>query len=210
MKVSCMMLLLCCAGSFLSAQEQSNYVLVINKDSLKVALDTEYTYTAKSGENLVIKVVQPNTLTYSDEMISFKYDKSNSVSNTVIEEGIAQCMILKSTGNGFMIQKYEKLDPSSLTKLMLTEITRESISYGYTMEEEPFKKELSSGQHLEGIKATLNYKGEKEVYTVSTFGHKDQGVIIITMLLSEDFIAADKPMIDLFLSSLQLKIPTGN
>ena len=191
----------------ISAQEQGNYVVVINNDSIKIALDKAYTYTTSSGENLAIKVVQPKRLTYDDGMISFKYDKSNSVSNTIIGDGVEQCMILKSTGNGFMIQKYESLDPSSLTQLMLNEITKESISYGYVMEEKPFKKVLGSGHQLEGVQATLTYKGEKEIYTVATYGHKDQGVIVVTMLLSEDFVAADKPLIDLFLNSLQLKIP---
>ncbi|WP_394747596.1 hypothetical protein [Spongiimicrobium salis] len=201
-------LLLLFTTEVIMGQEKGNYILVINKDSLKVALDQDYAYTTPSGEEVSLKIVQPNILTYSDEMISFKYDKSNSVSNTAIEKGIAQCMILKSTGNGFIVQKYENMNPSSLTQFMLSEITKESISYGYTMEQKTFKKELQGGQQLEGVEAILTYKGEKEVYTVATYGHKDQGIIVITMLLSEDFVAADKPMIDLFLNSLQVKIPS--
>src|SRR5690554_7823988 len=81
------------------AQEQGNYIIVINNDTLQLDLDSERQYKTKSGERLSIQLSQSDILTYSDDMISFKHDKSISVSNTVIEEGIEQCVALESTGN---------------------------------------------------------------------------------------------------------------
>ena len=136
-------------------------------------------------------------------MISFNHSKSFNVSNTKIEEGIEQCMLVSSIGNGFMVQKYKTIDPSSLTQLMLNEITKESINYGYTKSEKEFKRKLKSGQTIQGIEATLTYKGEKEVYTVATFGGKDEGIIVLTMLLTEEF-PKDSEMIRLFLDTLSI------
>lgn len=191
--------------SFLSfGQSQGNYILIINNDSIQTNLNNELLYKTSSGEELTIKIAQPELLKYSDDMIAFSYDKSLSVSNVEIDEGIEQCMIMKSTGNGFMVQKYRTIDPSSLTELMLNEIIKESINYGYSKTEKEFSKKLKSGQTIEGIQATLTYKGEKEVYTVATYGGKDEGVVVITMFLSEDY-ADDKEIIELFLETLEIK-----
>jgi len=186
------------------AQNQGNYIIIINSDSIHVNLDDELQYKTPSGEELRIEVIQPEIITYSDDMISFSHHKSLSVSDSKIDEGIEQCMIMKSTGNGFMVQKYRTFNPGGLTQFMLNEIIKESISYGYSKTEEEFSKELVSGQTIEGIRATLEYNGEKEVYTVAAYGEKDEGVIIVTMLMSEDY-PEDEEIIDLFLETLEIK-----
>jgi hypothetical protein len=188
--------------SSLTFAQNGNYILIINNDSIQISIDDTRQYETSSGEKLSLKVIQPNILTYSDDMISFNYHKSLNVSNTEIETGIEQCLVMKSTGNGFMIQKYSRINPSSLMELMLNELTKESISYGYTKKEKSFKKTLMSGQTIEGIQATLTYKGEDEIYTVAAYGKKDEGIIVITMLLNSDF--NDKNIIDLFLDTLKI------
>ncbi|PKG42866.1 hypothetical protein [Psychroflexus sp. MES1-P1E] len=190
-------------SSVIFAQNQGNYIIIINNDSIRVDINNDFSYKTTSGEELTISIIQPDILTYSDDMISFSHDKSLSVSNSKIEQGIEQCMIVKSTGNGFMVQKYQTMNPSSLTQLMLNELTKESINYGYSKSEKKFKKKLKSGQIIEGIQATLKYKGEKEVYTVATYGAKDEGIIVITMLLNEDF-KEDQEIIKLFLETLSI------
>jgi hypothetical protein len=185
------------------AQENGNYIVVINNDSIQTNDDNEVLYTTPGGETLNIKVTQPNILTYSDDMISFNHAKTLSVSNTIIDEGIEQCMAIRPTGNGFLVQKYSTIDPSSLTRLMLNEITKESISYGYTKTEETFTKKLTSGQTIEGVKATLEYKEEVEIFTVATYGGRDEGIIVVTMLLNDDF--EEQGAIDLFLNTLKIR-----
>ena len=185
------------------SQTQGNYIIIINNDSIRVDLNNQVNYTDKSGEKHTIKLIQPEILTYSDDMISFSHNKSLNVSNSIIEEGIEQCMLMQSTGTGVMVQKYKTINPSSLTQLMLNEITKESISYGYSKTEKKFSKKIKSGHTIEGIQATLTYKGDKEVYTVATYGGKDEGIIVVTMLLNDDF-EEDKVIIDLFLDTLSI------
>lgn len=187
------------------AQTQGNHILIINSDSVRIDLNEPVQYKTETGEQLTLELVQPQILTYSDNMISFKHDKSLVVSNSVLEEGMEQCMIMKSTGNGFMVQKYNNFNPSGLTRLMLDEIIKESINYGYTKTEKKYSRKIKSGQTIEGIQATLIYKGQKEVYTVATYGGKDEGILVLSMLLNDDFIE-DQDFIELFLNTLAIKI----
>lgn len=188
----------------LQGQNSGNYQLIINGDTLYLNLDEAIEYKGEKGKKMDILLTESEIKTYKDDMVSFQYHKGNGVSNTVIEEGIEQCMIMKSTGSGFMVQKYSSLDPSALTRFMLSEITKESVSYGYEKKEEDFEHTLESGQTLTGVTATLSYRGEKEVYTVASYGKKDKGIMVITMLLVEDFADNDQSMIDLFLKSLRI------
>ena len=185
------------------AQERGNFILIVNNDSIQIDLNKDINYKTPSGERLTLRVTQPEILTYSDDMISFSHDRSLQVSNSLIEEGIEQCMVIRSTGNGFMVQKYQTINPSSLIQLMLNELTKESINYGYSMTEKEFKREIKSGQTIEGVEATLTYKGEEEVYTVATYGAKDEGIVVITMLLNKDF-EEDIEIIELFLNTLSI------
>lgn len=200
---TCLSLVLFFTSALICAQDKGNYILIIENDSVRIDLNNEFKYTITSGKEVNFKLIQPDILTYADDMISFDHDNSLSVSNSVIDEDIEQCMVMQSTGNGFLVQKYKKINPAGFTRLMLDEITKESISYGYTSEETPFLKTLLSGQTIEGIQATLTYRGEKEIYTVATYGEKDKGVIVMTMSLSDN--KTDHRIIDLFLETLQLK-----
>lgn len=185
------------------AQENENYIVIINGDSIQIDLDTTIQHKTSSGDELSIKVVQPKLLTYSDDMVSFKYDKAFSISDTKINEEVSQCMVMTSTGTGFLVQRYNTIDPSSLTELMLNEIIKESLNYGYTKKEKKFKKKLISGHTIEGIQATLTYKGTEQFYTVATYGDKDEGILVVTMELNPDF--NEKKMIQTFLNTLKVK-----
>ena len=189
-------------SSLIFAQNGANYIVIINKDSIYIDLNEDFQYKTTSGDELTIRVTQPDILTYSDDMISFSYDKSLSVSNSNIDSGIDQCAAFNAIGSGFIVQKYKTMDPSSFTEEMLEEMIKESINYGYEKTEKVFEKRLSSGQSIKGIQATLTYEGEKEIYTVATYGGKDEGIIVITMLLYDG--SEDKQMIDLFLDTLKI------
>lgn len=190
-------------GSVIFGQSQGNYIVVINNDSIHIDLKKEKQYKTASGEDLTIKILQPDILTFKDDMISFNYAKSLSISKTEISPGIDQYMVMQSTGNGFIIQKYKTMDPTGLTQLMLNQITKRTNYNDYTRTEKPFKRELSSGQTIEGIQAILTNKNEELIYTVATYGADSEGIVVITMLLNENF--KDEHIIELFLNTLTIK-----
>jgi len=184
--------------------QNGNYILIVNGDSIATDLNKEL-HIKHKGKELTINLIQPDILIYEDETVSFQYPKDLKVSNAPVEEGVEQCMLVRSTGNGFLIQKYSQLNPSLLNRFMLKELTKESVSYGYSIEEEEVEVQLISGQKMVGTKATLAYQGFKEHYTVYSYGNKDTGVLVVTMLLDET-IEEDKEMIDLFLKTLIYKL----
>jgi len=188
----------------INAQDDGNYVIIINNDSISINLNNKISYTTESGDKLDISIEQPEILTYKDDMISFQHDKSLSVSNNEIERGIEQCMIVSSTGNGFIVQKYKTFNPTSLIDLMLNELIKENISYGYSKTEKDFEKKLKSGETIKGTEVTMTYRGETETYTVAAYGGKDEGILVVTMLLTEEDFPEDVKIIDLFLNTLTI------
>ena len=113
---------------FCFSQDNGNFILTINNESITIDLNETSEYKTSTGEVLSIRLTQPDILTYCDDIISFNYSKEMSVSNSKIDEGIEQCALIQSTGNGFLVQKYTTIDPTSLTRLMVHELTKESIN----------------------------------------------------------------------------------
>lgn len=115
---------------------------------------------------------------------------------------------MKATGTGYMIQTYKNFNPTFLIDLMLSEVTKESVSYGYSKKDKNFEYKLTSGQTLKGKTATLEYKGEEEVYTVAAYGSKDEGILVMTMLFTDDdYRDADKALLAQLFSTLKLNTP---
>lgn len=195
-------LLIIFALNFSFSQNDGNYILIVGKDSIYFDLNKQFEINLKNSEKNKVKIIQSEYQTYSDEMVRFKYHRSLGVSNSIVDEGIEQCLVANSTGTGFLIQKFKSLNPESFTSFMLQEITKESVNYGYKKIEIPFYRKLKSGHKVEGIKATLTYKDEKEEYTVFSFGKKDEGLIFVTMKMYDSNV--DNDIINTFLDSLEI------
>ena len=114
----------------LSAQE--DYTIRIHDSSFKIALDKPYEVTVK-GRKINITVTANDTINYRDDLYSFQYLKDFKISRTEVDEGIEQVMIMTAEGNGIIIQKYSTMDPSQMNDIMLTEVTKESVNYGFEM-----------------------------------------------------------------------------
>lgn len=183
---------------------QNDFILTINGDSHEIALDENNEFEI-NGKKVTISLKEKDTLVYNDGFYNFKYIKNYSISKTVLDEGIEQIMIMTASGSGVLIQKYEAFDPTMLQEMMLNEVTKESVSYGYTMERQDYDKTLNSGQKLKVLKAALEYKGEIETYEITAYGGKDEGILIMTMNMNDEIDPEGADMIDLMWSSLQIK-----
>jgi hypothetical protein len=196
--------LLC--SMFTTAQSAASYILLVNGDTLHLQADQNVQYVSNKGESMELKLIIPDEQVYKDDMLSFEYPKKFHVSSNIIQDGIEQFMVMSAAGNGYMIQKYSEINPSGLTKLMMSELVKESVNYGYSKTEESFTKTLTSGHQLEGRTATLTYKGDKQVYTVASWGGRDEGILVVTMIMNEDFKSEEEGFIKLFLESLQIHL----
>ncbi|MEO1438034.1 MAG: hypothetical protein AAFV80_21000 [Bacteroidota bacterium] len=184
--------------------QQEDFFFVINSDTFYVNHGTVVPY--QSGKcDLDIQFFEKQTKVFEDRFFSFEYDKAYSVAKTKVEVGVEQVMIMTADGNGFLIQSYDGLDPSMLTNFMLSELTKESIKYGYEEVRTQDTKTLKTGERLNGMISNLTYNGEKEVYSVYGFGKKDQGVLIVT-LQNDLSPEVSKLLIESLWSSLKLKL----
>ncbi|GGG32441.1 hypothetical protein [Bizionia arctica] len=186
---------------FSNVYSQSNFIITVNDQSQEISLDEDYEFKV-NGKTIKILVKEKDTLFYNDTFYDFKYSKNHKVSKTAIDEGIEQIMLMTAGGSGIIIQKYDTFDPTMLQEMMLNEVIKESVSYGYTLERKDYERTLESGEKLKVLKAELEYKGELEVYEISAIGKKDEGILIMTMNLGGDGDNEGEHMIDLLWSSL--------
>ncbi|OBQ52012.1 hypothetical protein JJL45_02680 [Tamlana sp. s12] len=183
---------------------QEDYKIEINGKEFEVGLDKDYEFNI-NNELYKIKIKQKDTLLYTDDAFSFKFLKDHKVAKTSIDQGIEQLMLMTAEGSGFIIQKYSTINPTMLNEIMLSEVTKESINYGYTMERQEYERTLVSGEKIKVIKAILTYKDEINIYEIATSGKKDSGILILTMLMEDLENSVGKSLINLTWNTLDIK-----
>jgi hypothetical protein len=184
---------------------QEDYTLKINNKEYPVSLDTNYRIQVE-GKSFTVHLSQNDTLIFKNELFSFKYLKDYRISKLIIEEGIEQFMIMSADGSGIAIQIYSTLDPSMLNEMMLSEVTKESRNYGYQMKREDYRKTIKSGQILDVSRAVLNYKEDTSIYEIATYGFKDAGILIMTIISNENLSDQGQEIIELMWSSLCINL----
>ena len=182
---------------------QEDYVLHLSDTTVQVALDKPYHLVVK-GKKIDFKITQKDTLTYNDPFFSFLYPKGFKISKTAMDEDGEQISILTAEGSGLLIQKFKTLNPVTLNELMLSEMTKESISYGYEEKRTNYKKLLKSGHEVSVIKSVLRYKDEVNSYEIASIGKKDSGIIIVTMRMDDDANTQGQKIIDLMWDSIKV------
>ena len=190
-----------CFNAF--CQDQGNYQLIINGKTETIDVDQKIIYKTPNGENIEIELKQKPILSYSDNFVSFEYPKEYKPTKTDLGSGIEQIAIFSSLGTGVMIQEYSTMNPETMNELMLTEITKERIEYGYKMKRKDFTHKTKSGQEITGIKATLKYQDDIQEYIIASFGQKDKGVLVMTMI-NDEFRKQEKIILETFYDSLFL------
>ncbi|PSG90824.1 hypothetical protein [Aurantibacter aestuarii] len=197
MKLFTLAVLLSC----FSLTAQNDYILEVDGKTYEVALDAPQKLTI-NGKQVNISVKKKDTLLFNNPYFSFKHLKKHDISNTNLDEGIQQFMMMTAAGSGVIIQTYNDMDPAMLKELMLNEMTKESIGYGYSVKREDYTRTLSNGLEMKVLKAVLEYKGEVETYEVATYSKKDEGFLIVTMNTVDDFDVEGKDMIKLVWNTL--------
>ena len=163
-----------------AAFAQENYVIQLGNKSYNVSLDSTYQLLV-DGKKINFALKQKDTLTFKDSSFSFSYLKGYQYSKTNINNAADQYAIITAAGNGYMIQKYSTMNPSMLNELMLQEVTKESLGYGFAMKRENYQRKLKSGQTINVTKAVLTYKDDVNTYEVASLGGKDEGLLVVVI-----------------------------
>jgi hypothetical protein len=108
-------------------------------------------------------------------------------------------------GTLVLIQEYSKMNPASLVNLMLQELTKEQINYGYKMQKEAYSQTLKDGTKVTGKRAILKYNDDEEYWTVLAYGKKDRGLLVITKIDKEN-LESEKNIIELMWETLQIEL----
>ena len=182
---------------------QDDYTINLNGTDMKISLDKKYEVMV-NGKKIMLQVKANDTLLYTDNMISFKYPKGFNLTKTQLDEGIDQIMIASAEGSGIVIQKYASINPSLLNEMMMKEVTKESVGYGYKMKREDYEKVLKTGDKIEIDKAVLTYKDETNIYEIATIGRKDEGVLIMTMRMDNNQTGQGVKLIDMMWKTLMV------
>jgi len=190
----------------IQAQNDSNYTISINGEDFSYNLGDEFTYDVDKKGPLSIMIYQNEMLTFNDGIVRFSHSKNFPVSETEIEDGIKQISAIGSTGIGVIIQEYQGIDPSFMLDLMLNEVTKESIEYGYVETQTPFELTLKDGKHLKGKKSLLEYQGSVDEWTILSYSWKDAGVLIITMSVDENNMNSENEFIQEFFETLEILV----
>jgi len=183
---------------------QDDYVIEIGGQVMEISRDKKY--EVPIGKNKVSCTVRlKDTLTYESEWYSFSYLNDFKISEYHIDEGINQILLMTGDGSGIIIQTYNTINPTMLNEMMLYEVTKESISYGYELTRDDYKRTLKSGQTINVYKAILTYKENKDFYEIASIGHKDEGILIMTMNMDENLSNHGSQIIDLMWDTLEYK-----
>jgi len=131
--------------------------------------------------------------------------KELKVEKTIIDGGIEQLMLMTAEGSGFLIQKYSTVNPTNFNELMLSEVTKESVSYGYKLTREDYERDLTSGLKIKIDRAVLTYNNEVNIYEIATIGKKDSGLLLMTMKMNDSKNSLGEKLINLIWDTLEIK-----
>lgn len=169
-----------------------------------MALEKEYRVIV-NGQSVKFKIYAKDTITYNGTLFTFKHSKDYKVVKSIIDIGIDQQMIMTAEGTGLAVQQYTNINPTMLNEIMLAEITKESLNYGFKLERQDYERQLVSGQEIIVNKAILKYKDETNIFEVASIEGKDEGIIVITMKMDDNANGNGQKIIDFMWNTLEYK-----
>lgn len=183
---------------------QKDYELQIGDSIYNISLNENHSLNF-GDQQLNVSLKLRDTLTYDDDYFKFKYPSEYKISKVTIEEGVEQIMLMTAGGSGFMIQKYDGINPTMLNEFMISEMTKESLNYGFKMNRQNYQRKLKSGQKIIVDKATLTYKDELNIYEIASIGKQDEGLVFVSMIMSYFDEDNGAKLIDFIWDSIEIK-----
>lgn len=200
--VTCVMLVF---ASPRMAEESKHFEVTINGTTYEMNSGENIDVTTTCGDTMSVSLKKKPYVLFADSFITFQYNSELSPSITKIEDGLTQVMLNTATGTAVMIQEYNGIDPSMLVPMLLQELTKELVEYGYNKNQSDVTRELGSGKTLTGLKATLSYMDQESYYEILSFSGRDMGLIVVTMI-DKAFINEKEDILDRFWNTVAIQI----
>lgn len=186
------------------AQEEKNYILEINGDTVSTFLGESIKHTMKDGKVLNLKLSKKDMMTFDSEVISFRYPSEFSVTSTKIDEDVHQYLLMTAGGAGLMIQVYRSINPQGIVGFFLDQITEDEIKAGYKETRKEAERKLANGVKLEGKKSLLKMDNDVSEYSVVGYGKGKKGILVIEINPGHDG-DPEKKLFDTFWKSFLIK-----
>ena len=182
-----------------------NYLLTIDGKTYELDIGEMTTATLQNGQKVQVKLEKKDIATFKTEMFSFNHPSGFAPSKTDLGDGVYQTIMATPTGTMVMIQEYTGLNPCGLIDMIVTELTKEEVHYGYTITKRDVSKKLADGQTVTGKFVVSKYRKDENQRNVLCYGGKDAGLIIVTQL-DNNTRGEDMAMIDLFWKTLTILV----
>lgn len=182
-----------------------NYVITIDGKEVEVDEDKEGSVTLENGQTVKVLLKKKDILTYATDSFSFDHSKHYTPARTDLGANVFQSMLVTPIGTAVMIQEYKTLNPANLIDMMVDELTKEEVNYGYKLTESPETMTLADGTVLKGKKVvTTHDEGAYTRYILAASG-KGKGNLFITQI-ERDNEENEAEVIDLFWKSLKVNL----
>ena len=180
-----------------------DYIITINGTSKELGLDQETTLVLPEGISLKLILQQKEYLRFKGDLFSFEHKSKYKPNRDDLGDGVFQTMILTPLGTGVLVQEYIQMNPINLVDMMLNELTKEEVDYGYKYNEKAVTKKVGDIR-FNGKQAVTTYPGTEWTRSVLAYGSKDRGILIVT-LIERDNYNTERDLIEHLWKSIELK-----
>ena len=193
------------AGLICGQASAGDYVLTIDGTQYELDLGRQATIKLPDGRTLGVTLDKKVIVSFKSEHFSFEHPSQFAPSQTDLGDGISQTMMASALGTVVIVQEYTTMNPSGLIDVVLNELTKEEVQYGYELSKSPSARKLASGAQLKGKVAVSKYKGEEYTRHVLGYESRDAGLLIITQV-EKHAPPEDLAMLETFWKSLQISM----
>jgi len=189
---------------FLAAAQgmSADYAITINGKSQDIDLDRKTTMVLPDGTTLYITLQQKEYLRFSGKLFSFEHKNRYKPNRNDLGEGNFQTSIVTPLGTGIIIQEYTRASPDGLVDVMLKELSKEEVDYGYTYREKKVERKVGGGV-MRGKQAVTALPEEEWTRTVLSFSKGGKGVLVMTFIERDNYVS-EKALIEHMWQTLEL------
>jgi hypothetical protein len=185
-------------------EESKDFTLTIDGVEVGINLGDTVKTKSKNDQEVNVSLRRNEVSTFRGKGVAFQHKSGFSVATSAIDNDIEQHLLSSALGTVVIIQRYDSINPKTLTPLMLQELTKDGVNAGAKLESSDTSRKLGDGTDMTGIKATLTGKSEATNIEILVVGGNDEGFIAITQIDTSNF-EIDQPILDQFWKTLSFK-----
>lgn len=155
-----------------------DFTLTIGSQSVDLTEGTPIT-TKILGQETTLLLKQREFSQYEDDWVSFTYPSRYGLTKSDLSDSIKQLTLVSGSGSLLLIQEYTKIAPSVFAEVVLKEMVKQELAYGYSMTKEAYSEIVADGIELTGLRATTKLDSKEIHYIILGYDGKDKGLLFV-------------------------------